>query len=622
MAIPWCTLFAVPSGPGCCMLHPFFRFADISAKSLKQEILIPVLCGAIYKSKTKICETTKFSRLRITRRGSPSTHSAQARKMVESKPASAAPTASSTAPPSRPQPSAPRAIAIGKLVVRKTADIGSEKIADLPVGSCVVVLERHEDAKTRSVRARIGLESTPPGANAIAALGWVTAFKDGEAKLEAMPLTPRSSESMAGRIARRRQDRREAAARSRSYAAPSDVRIRQRIRRAAEASKSSHTGAPGSSPPLVLASAVCDSAAAWIERKQMQASEMEQPGGGSAAALVAVSLHHQNPSGRAYTSSRRPTSPTLSPSVSPSRRVQSSPERLRQVVEAMVQGAPPSSLASPTRQRMLPSERLVDDAMRTARRLANLSERAVPGPGQYEPRPLELDRARLIGSTVFRSQSERIKMQLNQTGDPGEYETQIGSLAAATAASSSYSKSGRVGKSSFGSRSERNVTYDPTRSAVFEVLGYDGFGGAGHETPSPDRYTLQDRHLSNFDRAKPSSAFKSSGRVEFKQDSRHNPGPGAYHARYSLTTNHDPGMSPTTNSVPKSGREVWIGASDVDNWSLKADSIHSRPHVGPGTYSVDDRMISGGLRSNGRFVSASMASDSQLRPFAATWNTK
>ena len=69
-----------------------------------------------------------------------------------------------------------------KLVLRAASNLESTKLGDIRAGtSHLLVLE--QTVVDGVVRARIGKDSTPRGL-AVISLGWVTAVKDGEVKLE------------------------------------------------------------------------------------------------------------------------------------------------------------------------------------------------------------------------------------------------------------------------------------------------------------------------------------------------------------------------------------------------------------------------------------------------------
>lgn len=104
-----------------------------------------------------------------------------------------------------------------KLVLRSAPHLESTKIGDIRAGtSHLLVLE--QTVVDGVVRARIGKDSTPRGL-AVVSLGWVTAVKDGELKLEPSEdngsppqwnfLTSSAADategSMSSRIAARRQ---------------------------------------------------------------------------------------------------------------------------------------------------------------------------------------------------------------------------------------------------------------------------------------------------------------------------------------------------------------------------------------------------------------------------------
>jgi len=68
-----------------------------------------------------------------------------------------------------------------KLVLRNSSELDSMKVGDIAAGTRLIVLE--ERIVDGVVRARVGRDSTPRGL-AVISLGWVTAMKDGDTKLD------------------------------------------------------------------------------------------------------------------------------------------------------------------------------------------------------------------------------------------------------------------------------------------------------------------------------------------------------------------------------------------------------------------------------------------------------
>lgn len=68
-----------------------------------------------------------------------------------------------------------------KLVLRNSAELESMKMGDIAAGTRLIILE--ERIVDGVVRARVGRDSTPRGL-AVISLGWVTAMKDGDTKLD------------------------------------------------------------------------------------------------------------------------------------------------------------------------------------------------------------------------------------------------------------------------------------------------------------------------------------------------------------------------------------------------------------------------------------------------------
>ena len=95
-----------------------------------------------------------------------------------------------------------RAVATKKLVLRSGPSLSSQRLGDIVTGKELVVMElvdlateplaRQHGGAVGDVRARVGKDSTPRGI-ALVPLGWVTAVKDGEDKLE--EVLPSSSAS-------------------------------------------------------------------------------------------------------------------------------------------------------------------------------------------------------------------------------------------------------------------------------------------------------------------------------------------------------------------------------------------------------------------------------------------
>ena len=88
----------------------------------------------------------------------------------------------------------PRVVTTTRLIVRETAELESAKKRELPTGTALVILDRLEiesqsspaASSTVVVRAKVALESFPRGVS-VEPVGWVTAVKDGLARLEERP---------------------------------------------------------------------------------------------------------------------------------------------------------------------------------------------------------------------------------------------------------------------------------------------------------------------------------------------------------------------------------------------------------------------------------------------------
>ena len=120
-----------------------------------------------------------------------------------------------------------------KLVARETVSLDSELVGNVYDGREVLVLEEVQLGKGGDVRAKLGLESKPRGVT-VTTLGWVTSVKDGErmvtftraedaAAADEEARVVELSESMASRIARRRQDNAEGRLRKHTARAAADA---------------------------------------------------------------------------------------------------------------------------------------------------------------------------------------------------------------------------------------------------------------------------------------------------------------------------------------------------------------------------------------------------------------
>ena len=78
-----------------------------------------------------------------------------------------------------------RVLVSHKLVARSTPSLDSNKVGDVPRGAALLVVD--EDLVDGVIRCKVAKDSTPRGI-CVAPIGWVTAVKDGELKLE--PLEP------------------------------------------------------------------------------------------------------------------------------------------------------------------------------------------------------------------------------------------------------------------------------------------------------------------------------------------------------------------------------------------------------------------------------------------------
>ena len=112
----------------------------------------------------------------------------------------------------------PRATVMSKLVLRSGPSVKSQRLRDITAGASVLVVDTVESPSSRTVRAKIAVGSSPRGV-CVLPLGWVTAHKEGDQKLELVAeerreLSPRLTStapadavddaSLAKRIAERR----------------------------------------------------------------------------------------------------------------------------------------------------------------------------------------------------------------------------------------------------------------------------------------------------------------------------------------------------------------------------------------------------------------------------------
>ena len=248
--------------------------------------------------------------------------------------------------------------------------------------------------------------------------------------------------------------------------------------------------------------------------------------------------------------------------------------------------------------RLSPSERAAEDAARIKARIAKLV--FIPGPGAYDPKFQDSSSITFAGSMSFKSQTQRDKTPPstaeNKTmGDPGQYSPELNQLAAQ--AKESFQVSSKTGHNFFGSKMPRVMKLE-----------------MGEETPGPDTYNADKATASNkiamsamTDKEKmPSSAFRSAGRKTTKVPQQDQPGPGAYNPNPEATMEALPGASMRSNIVPKSGREISLGGSDVDGNVQNATSAIT----GPGSYDNHTaHSISRGARKKFERMSRSAATE-------------
>lgn len=77
----------------------------------------------------------------------------------------------------------PRAIVMSKLVLRSGPSMTSQRLRDITAGTSLIVIDTIDSPSQRTVRAKVALESSPRG-GCVLPLGWVTAHKEGDQKLE------------------------------------------------------------------------------------------------------------------------------------------------------------------------------------------------------------------------------------------------------------------------------------------------------------------------------------------------------------------------------------------------------------------------------------------------------
>ena len=216
-----------------------------------------------------------------------------------------------------------------------------------------------------------------------------------------------------------------------------------------------------------------------------------------------------------------------------------------------------------------------------------------------------------FGTTAPRGENPRDARDMvpGATGDPGAYSPETNHLA--NQSRSSFSKSSKSGSGGFGAKQPRTLQLD-------SVVNTDD------PTPAPGTYSPEKAlasskmDMSHMDEKEkmPSSAFKSAGRKEYKYNSKADqPGPNAYDVKLDYVIASSPGTGARTNPMPRTGRDVYIGASDVDRLVQRATSTI----VGPGSYqtanthTIRARM----LRRVARGLSSQFVSDSVRDMFSS-----
>ena len=151
-----------------------------------------------------------------------------------------------------------------------------------------------------------------------------------------------------------------------------------------------------------------------------------------------------------------------------------------------------------------PSQRAAAHAAK--QRAKDSRKAATPGPGSYDAKAQNSARSY---SGAFKSNTRRLEVEDQHTGDPGAYNPAAsGNLA--SAATNSFGRSNKTGSGAFGASSAREMKLD--------IMGED--------TPGPGSYSSK-KDLSEST-SMPSSAFRSSSAQRMKSTHSATPGAGAY----------------------------------------------------------------------------------------------
>ena len=162
----------------------------------------------------------------------------------------------------------------------------------------------------------------------------------------------------------------------------------------------------------------------------------------------------------------------------------------------------------------------------------------------------------------------------NDGGDPGSYNPNVMRELAAQA-KKTFQSAFKGGRGAFGS-TQTSMT---KRTMQLDI---------GEDTPGPDAYNADKATASSkiamaaMDERErmPSSSFRSAGRKGTRVPQQDQPGPGAYSPNLEAVTEALPGANMRSNIIPKSGRNIYMGGSDIASSISNATS----PITGPGSY--------------------------------------
>ena len=230
---------------------------------------------------------------------------------------------------------------------------------------------------------------------------------------------------------------------------------------------------------------------------------------------------------------------------------------------------------APKRRGPTPSERAAQHAQKTKEALARLEQRAIPGPGAYDPKAAPPPAH--TGSTAFKSATDRAKRSAstavpNAVGDPGAYEV-TNHLSVSQFNAPTSSKKGAAG---FGGTSKRELKLGNARPAA-PGADDDATPGAGaYEPQCTENGREHGMSVQNGAEKMKSAAFASTtkrGRVVIASDG---PGPAAYSPSFEAVETRVAGKVSTI------GRDSKYPADHIDG---TGDDCTTGASVGPGSYS-------------------------------------